>query len=93
MVASLRRSVSEEWLEMESGGTKKRKKRKGEGGGGEARKVIFSLPTPLPPTSFCFVRTDSLTVEHLLDLVVSDKDCSLLCFVLPVAILFTRRVQ
>ena len=57
MVASLRRSVSEEWLEMESGGTKKRKKRKGEGGG-EARKVIFSLPTPLPPTSFCFVRTD-----------------------------------
>ena len=56
MVASLRRSVSEEWLEMESGGTRKRKKRKGDGG--EARKVIFSLPTPLPPTSFCFVRTD-----------------------------------
>ena len=48
MVASLRRSVSEEWLEMESGGKKKRKKRKGEGGGG-GRGKSFSLFLPPAP--------------------------------------------
>ena len=44
MVASLRRSVSEEWLEMESGGTKKRKKRKGEGGGRRGKSFSLFLP-------------------------------------------------
>ena len=48
MVASLRRSVSEEWLEMESGGTKKRKKRKGEGGGGRRGKSFSLFLPPFP---------------------------------------------
>ena len=53
MVASLRRSVSEEWLEMESGGKKKRKKRKGEGGGGEESHFLSSYPPPPNVLLFC----------------------------------------
>ena len=53
MVASLRRSVSEEWLEMESGGTRKRKKRKGEGGGGEESHFLSSYPLPPIFILFC----------------------------------------
>lgn len=46
MVASSRRSVCEEWFEMESGGKKKRKKRKGEGGGGGGDESHFLSSYP-----------------------------------------------